>query len=277
MYLKCCNDSIINKDSESFRSLSKILGFNSHNTVNKHLNHARRLNWIGYSAKSQNYYVRGVDRLRAQYGFHKKQSVLFHLKDIKETKAFLAAAIVGVNLRNQKSYFERKESDSLKTAVKYTGAALQVEASSDPSPKWVPRRVINQLAVTKSSAKVEDRPSYYGASNLKISKLLKCSKTTATELKQKMIKLGFIETISHVEVLEVLEKRDYAYRSHLYKACPELQGRVFFRVGLVMRNNNLPPKKVVEVVQQLYDEIIVKIKFTNVASSPSWFAKAKAA
>lgn len=277
MYLKCSNDGIVNRNSAAFRKMPEILGFGSHNTVNRHLRHAIRLNWIGFNAISQNYFVRGMDNLRARYGFCKRQSALFHLKDIQEMRAYLASVIVNSNIRNQKSYFERNESERLKTAVKNTGAALQVAASSDSSQNWVPRRVINQIAVTKSKKKKEERPAYYGYSNRKIAALLKCSKTTATELKQKMEKLGFIETIPHTEVIAILEKRDYTYRRNLYKAMPELTGKVFFRVGILKSRKNVRPKKVVEVVQQLYDEIVPKIKFTRVATKPSWYAKQKVA
>lgn len=277
MYLKCCNDSIVNRNSDAFRKMPEVLGFKSHNTVNKYLRQAIRLNWIGYNAISQNYFVRGISILRGMYGFHKRQSALFHLKDIQVMEPFLASVIVNSNIRNQKSYFERKESEKLKTAVKNTGAALQVAASSDSSQNWVPRRVINQIAVTKSKKKNEERPAYYGYSNRKIASLLKCSKTKATELKQKMEQCGFIETIPHTQVIAVLEKRDYTYRRNLYKAMPELTGKVFFRVGILKIRKNIRPKKVVEVVQQLYDEIVPKIKFTRVATRPSWFAKQKVA
>lgn len=277
MYLKCCNDGIVNRNSDAFRNLPDVLGFGSHNTVNKHLRHALRLNWVGYNVISQNYFVRGIDNLRARYGFYKRQSALFHMKDIQEMRAFLASVIVNSNLRNQKAYFESKESGRLKTAVKKPGAALQVAASSDSSQNWIPRRVINQLAVTKSKKKKEDRPAYYGYSNRGIASLLKCSKTTATELKQKMEELGFIETIPHTQVIATLEKRDYTYRRNLYKAMPELTGKVFFRVGLLKSRKNVRSKKVVEVVQQLYDEIVPKIKFTRVATKPSWYDKQKVA
>ena len=277
MYLKCCNDGIVNRNSVAFKQMQTILNFTSHNTINKYLRQAICLNWIGYNAISQNYFVRGMDNLRASYGFCKRQSALFHVKDIRHMEYFLASVIVNSNIRNQKSYFEGKESERLKTAVKNTGAALQVAASSDSSQNWVPRRVINQIAVTKSKKKKEERPAYYGYSNRRIAALLKCSKTTATELKQKMEKCGFIETIAHTQVIATLEKRDYTYRRNLYKAMPELTGKVFFRVGLLKSRKNVRPKKVVEVVQQLYDEIVPKIKFTRVATKPTWFVKQKVA
>lgn len=277
MYLKCCNDGIVNRKSDAFSQISEVLGFNSHNTVNKYLKAAIRLNWIGYNAISQNYFVRGMDKLRARYGFYKRQSALFHLKDIQEMEPFLASVIVSSKIRNQKSYFEENESKRLKTAVKKTGAALQVRASSDSFQNWVPRRVVNKIAVTNSKKKMEKRPDYYGYSNRTLARLLNCSKTTATELKHRMEQLCFIETIPHTQVITVLEKRDYNYRRNLYKAMPELTGKVFFRVGLLKSRKNVRPKKVVEVVQQLHDEIIPKIKITRVATKPSWFIKQKVA
>lgn len=276
MYLKCCNDGIVNRKSDAFKQMHSVLGFKSHNTINKYLRQSIRLNWIGYNAISQNYFVRGMDKLRASYGFYKRKSALFHLNNIQEMEPFLASVIVSHKIHNQKSYFEENESKRLKTAVKNTGAALQVAASSDSTQNWVPRRLINMMAVTNSKKKKENKPAYYGYSNRTIAQLLKCSKTTATELKHEMEKFGFIETIPHTVVIAILEKRDYNYRRNLYKAMPELTGKVFFRVGLQKGKKNLRPKKVVEVVKQLYDEIIPKIKFSRVAAKPSWFANKKA-
>jgi len=277
MYLKCCNDGIVNRSSDAFKQMPEFLGFKSHNTVNKHLRQAIRLNWIGYNVISENYFVRGMDKLRARYGFYKRQSALFHLKDIQVMEPFLASVIVCSNIQHQKYHFEVGLKKRFKTAVKTTGAALQVAASSDSTQTWVPRRVINQKAVTNSKKQKIDKPDYYGYCNRKIAGLLQRSKTTATELKQKMELLGFIETIPHTQVIATLEKRDYSYRRNLYKAMPELTGKVFFRVGLLKSRKNVRPKKVVEVVQQLYDEIVPKIKFTRVATRPSWYAKQKVA
>ena len=269
MYLKCFADGVINKNSEVFNGVKDVLGFRSHNTVNKHLKKLIALNWIGYDPEAKNYFIRSFPRLQSRYDFRKKQSVCFYVNNIRKTRAFLGAVILNVKIQNQKYYFEGGKRRKPVTAANITGAALQVLASPAPAQKWVPRRAINDLAVARAKLQKNDKPSYYGYSNKSIAKILHCSKTTATDLKHDMEKCGFIKTIEHSTVLQVLEKRDYAVRKNFYVAYPELNGKIFFRTALKKLPHSTRSKKIIEVVQQQYDEIIPLVKFTRRSKSTS--------
>ncbi len=277
MYFKSNSAGIFNRDSAVFKNAANALGFQSHNTFNKHLRKLLALNWVGYDEGGQKFYVRGFEHLRAVYGFQKKQTAGFPIEKIQGMQAFCAAVIVTGKVQNQKYYFEVGQRKKPASAVKKTGAALQVAVSSAPAQNWVPRRIVNDKASAQANPRKENKPAYYGYSNRTIAKILGCSKTTATDLKHQMEHWGFIKTIEHTEVLLTLDKRDYTIRQNLYKGRPELTGKVIFRTAIKRVPQSTRYKKVIEVVQQQYDEIIPLVKFTRTSKKSSWLAQKKIA
>jgi hypothetical protein len=277
MFFKSQSAGIFGKDSDIYNGARNVLGFKSHNTFNKHLRKLIALNWVGYDAVMQKFFVRSFDRLRAVYGFQKKQTAGLQMEKIQGMRAFLAAVIISGKIQNQKYYFEVGQRKEPATAVKRTGAALQVGVSSAPAQKWVPRRIVNDKASAHTNPRKDEKPAYYGYCNRTIAKILGCSKTKATDLKHEMEHRGFIKTIPHTEVILTLEKRNFRVRQDLYKAYPELSGKIIFRTALKRIKNSTRLKKVIEVVQQQYDEIIPLVKFARTAKKSSWLSQQKAA
>jgi hypothetical protein len=116
-----------------------------------------------------------------------------------------------------------------------------------------------------SSRSTSTPPAHYGMPLKSIAKSLGCSPTTACELKHLAVKAGFLEVNHKFDPLCVLAKADYTIRQRLYKAYPELKGKIRFKTVRLSNSTRENPKFGIHVLIQSYDEIIPRIKFKNIS------------
>ena len=270
MYFKCCCNGFVNKNSEVFSNAKSALKINTNRTFKKHFEKLVELNWVGYNPITKNYFIRSIDTIRVQHDFTKRQSATFSYKDINKFREFLCAVIVSANIKGQKFYFEVGQKRKTETAGNKLVTALQVKSSSSTPQNWVPRRQINDKASRKSKSVDVKIPDYYGMSLVTMADKIGRSKTTACDLKQAMLKAGFIKVKHHERVIETLQNRDYTYRKKFYTGFPDLVGRLSFRKRKIQNQSeaeiaeNKKAKTVIDVVLLLHDEIIPTISFKKV-------------
>lgn len=242
LYLSTHSNGLINTDDLDFSQMSDAIG-RQKRTLKLHLKKLLALNWVGYNAVSGNYWIRSLRKIRLMHEFKKRQAATFYLEYVKDTRAFLAAVLISTKVRGAKYYHEVVKTGRLKSAATSRDAALQGLSSRAASPT----------------------PSHYGMSLKSMAQLLCCSQTTACELKQLAVKAGFLKVNHKFEVFQVLPKPDYSLRTKLYKAYPELKGKIRFKTVRLMNSTKKNPKFGINVLIQSYDEIIPKIKFKNIS------------
>jgi hypothetical protein len=92
LYLSLHSNGIFNKDCLDFMQMSKIIG-RKKRTLKLHMDKLLALNWVGYDAISGIYWIRSLKRIRIAHEFKKRQAATFYHEYIKDTRAFLAAAL----------------------------------------------------------------------------------------------------------------------------------------------------------------------------------------
>lgn len=242
LYLATHSNGVINEGNLDFTQMSESIG-RQRRTLKLHLSKLLSLNWIGYNSVSGNYWIRSLKAIRVKHEFKKRQAATFYLNYIKETRAFLAAAIIGAGVKGSKYFYEVVKRGRLKSAATMRDAALQ------------------GLSSRAASSPI----SHYGMPLKTIATKLGCSPTTACELKQFAVKAGFLKVNHKFELLTVLPKRDYTLRQKLYKTYPELKGKIRVKTVRLENSTNRNPKFGINVLIQSYDEILPQIKFKNVS------------
>jgi hypothetical protein len=229
IYLKCQSSGKIKSTSEPLENLTSFHGWTDKRTIQKHIAKLKQLDWIGYSHKSQTYFIRSFENLQRKHHLYERKSSEFHYPFLSNFRAFVNSTLINSKVLGLKFVNEIARPRKLNTALtKKDGASQCYEYDKKPIP-------------------------YYGLSNKAISKLLYCSPTTACDQKNAAEKCGFIKTKERLEKILELDVPDYAIRSHLEERYPELRGRLIFK----RRANKIL------VFRQLHDEIIPLIKFKN--------------
>ena len=105
LYLSLHSSGVINKEKLDFMQMSKVIGMKKR-TLKLQMDRLLALNLVGHDAVSGNYWIRSLKRIRVMHEFKKRQAATFYYEYIKETRAFLAAAIIGANVRGTKFFHE---------------------------------------------------------------------------------------------------------------------------------------------------------------------------
>lgn len=187
--LKSLCDGKIQIPKSQYPEIAGLLGRKSGKTVNNNLKKLLAANFIGYSAKSKYYFIRGLDQLRKQLKLNARTSAEFCISDILRLQEFCLAAVAGHLVKQQK----RKQ--WLSERKKWRSS--QRSHSSSPLP-------------------------YLQVTNTYLSKRLGISLQTAFSMKQKAHKAGFVEVIKHLQPLNVAQYDKWAF----LKGNPELANRV---------------------------------------------------
>jgi hypothetical protein len=181
LFLKFYSSGKMHVTSNLLLRSRELLGISDKRTIVKHFNKLITLKWISLSPKSGYYFIRSLSSMPIPDLKKSKQaSVLFHY-NLKNIDAFLVGTILSEAIRGQKFYWEVALKRRLKPVVTNRNATNPAEAYARNS-----------------------RPEYYGLGLAKISQLLGCKKTRASELRKKASDAGFIEVRSHFKELAVI-------------------------------------------------------------------------
>lgn len=229
IYLKCQSSGKIRLTSDKLNELKDINGWKDSRTIQKHLKKLKKLDWIGFSHKSQTYFVRSFKSLQRKHRLYKRKSSVFYYSKFESFSEFVDAALMCGKISGIKFSYEVARRLKLNTAPKKKDGASQCYV-------------------------YDDKPiEYCGLSNKGISELLFCSPTTACDKKHAAENCGFIKTKERLEKVIELARSDYALRAELEELNPGLKGKLIFR-----RITNK-----IFLFRQLHDEIIPLIKFKN--------------
>jgi hypothetical protein len=234
IYLKIYSDGKVQITNELSILLKQQLKIRDKRTLDKYLNKLQAINWIGHNTQSGYYFIRSFDNIRSAFQFKKRQASEFISKDITRFSSYAVGALISAAINGQKMYrmfAERKH----RAAVNNRDAAFQPGVSSK-----------------------RPRINYYGLSNELIAEILGCKKTRACQLKKKAAADGFIQAISHYHDVATIGKADYNLRAHYCDGAPEMKGRIRFIAA------EIKGEPVVKVVEQLYDEIVPKIRLKSI-------------
>lgn len=237
LYLKMYSDGKLHEHSPIMQQMRKDLRLKDDRTFKLHFRKLRRENWIGYNAITGMYFIRSIDYLRYVNCFKSRQATTFFPADLNNVQHYLVGVLISAEVVGQKYYWEVVKRRKPSTATK----------------KW---DVANHTSKVFSGNPI---PTYYGLSVQAIADLLGCKLTRACVLKNAAAKKRYIQIKHHFDVLQVLTKPDFSIRQKIEAANPDLKGKVRFKT--VTRNR----QTLIEVVVQLYDEIISNIPFKTVA------------
>jgi hypothetical protein len=185
--LKSRCDGKMRLPQENFDAIADILHRRSGKTIQNNLKKLRQLNWIGYNKKSRMYFIRGFEFLQRFLKMSSRTAAEFDINDICQIQAFLAAAVIGYLVNQQ-----RKKRWML--GSKKGGPKQSVHTSSDYD------KVATSLIASK----------------------LKVSLSTAHSLKQMAKKAGYISIVSHFDHLDI----DPRAKNMMKKAVPEYRARI---------------------------------------------------
>lgn len=235
LFLKFYSSGKIHVTSDLLLCSKEVLGISDKRTIAKHFNRLIALKWISFSPKSGYYFIRSLANMPISNLKRSKQaSVLYHY-NLKDIDAFLVSTILCEAIRGQKFFWEVALKRKLKPVVTNRNATSPAKAYARNSP-----------------------PEYYGLGLTKISQLLGCKKTRASELRKKASDAGFIEVKPHFTELALIGRPDFQLRMYLEEVNPSLYGRI--RIKPTIKNG----VKVIAVLQQKHDEIRPKISFRHI-------------
>lgn len=133
-------------------------------TVSNNLHSLIKLNWIGHNKETDNYFIRGLDKVRKEYGFNKRIGVGFRKKYLHRVKGFVIGAIIGNLNNNARRALRGKDADN-------KGKAIQ-----SLFPYY---------------------PKYMAVGNWALAKVLSVSVSTASNYKTLAINDGFVKRKRH--------------------------------------------------------------------------------
>ena len=97
--LKLICSGKIKCDNRRFKALKSNLGIGSRTTFIKRLNALKKLNWIGFNAKSGCYFIRGYKRVCNDLNIPPKTCVEFDSGNFKDFRSYVFAAVVGQRVK----------------------------------------------------------------------------------------------------------------------------------------------------------------------------------
>ena len=190
--LKSVSDGKIKIPKSQYPEIASWLNRKSGKTVNNNLKKLLATNFVGYNAKSEYYFIRGLDQLRKQLNLNARTSAEFCISDLNRLQEFCLAAVAGHLVKQQ----QRK--------------------------KWLSER---QKWRSNQNSRSSSPLPYFHVTSSYLSKMLGISQNNAFLLKQKAHKAGFIEIKKHFKPLNVAV---YDKRAFL-KGNPDLAPRVRVR------------------------------------------------
>lgn len=102
IYLKSiCSGKIIIQQAD-FKKIAEALNLKSERTIKNNLKILLKNNWIGHNKKSGYYFIRGFEKIRTYFDFKSRTGAEFETKDITKFKAFIAGAVIGYLVSQQK-------------------------------------------------------------------------------------------------------------------------------------------------------------------------------
>jgi hypothetical protein len=235
LFLKFYSSGKVRVSSELLLSAKEILGMSDKRTIIKHFNKLISLKWISFSPKSGYYFIRSLSGMPIPNQIKSKQASVLYNYNLKNIDAFLVGTILCEAVRGQKFFWEVALKRRLKPVVTNRNATNPAKAYARNSP-----------------------PEYYGLGLTKISKLLGCKKTRASELRKKASDAGFIEVRHHFQELILLDKPDFRLQTYLKEVNPSLYCKI--RIRSMIKNG----VKVIAVLMQKHDEIRPKIAFKHI-------------
>jgi hypothetical protein len=232
LFLKFHSSGKIRLSSELLLSAKEILGISDKRTITKHFNKLITLKWISFSPKSGYYFIRSISTMPISNLKNSKQaSILFHY-NLKDIDAFLVSTILCEAIRGQKFFWEVALKRKLKPVVTNRDATSPAKAYARNSP-----------------------PNYYGLGLTKISQLLGCKKTRASQLRKQASDAGFIEVKPHFEEIAQIVKPDFQLQAYLKEVSPGLYRKI--RLKSTIKNG----VKVTSILIQKHHEIRPLIAF----------------
>lgn len=244
------------KKSLEFKQICEYVG-NDSRTVIKHLNHLVRLGWIGIDWMEQKYYIRSWDWFYDQQIFSDRRAARFSYEDMDNFRAFLAGTVIN-NKVIKHIHWCNSQKRKLSTRDKLH---LKVMRKRNPRKSVVSNNgcTTSQDQSVPSSSNRFVEPDYFGLSNYGISELLSCSESNARNLKHEAEAAGYLKTNGKFAEFLTVGKPNYQVRSELYRV-EEYSFVKKLRYTSVRRDG----KKLVLLVQQLHDEIIPMIEFSQI-------------
>jgi len=147
--------------------LIKIIGV-SDKTFERHLLELRKLNWIGINPKSGILFIRSFDKIREMHGYDSRKAVIFKSEDLINLRAFLFGAVISDIVRNKRRRFG-----------------------------WC-------IAAKEGYARhMHHLPFFHPIANSYMTRILRCSITTAVKHKKYAEKCGYISTKSNIIATQV--------------------------------------------------------------------------
>lgn len=212
-------------NDELFTQACALAGIKDKRTVLKYLKVLTELNWIGYNSKSGVYHVNGTLKIRKQYDFKNRWAVRLYQKDLGHIRAFVLASIVNSKLykiKSARNYHLGKASST------NTGLAPYLGRGANKGP--VDREEVG------CTLKERLRSLNYVTLSIEgISKLVPLAKSTISEHKQVMQKLGYLSLKKVIFNVARFDKPNYLAKDQFCKAYPELANRVRFTRNHKMR------------------------------------------
>lgn len=184
IYLNCIYSGKVRITKQLKLSVGQKLGLKSIRVISNNLNILLKLKWITYSKISKIYFIKGVDLIRKEYGFHSVSAVEFHVSDIIKLKSFIAAVYISYLINGQKKQRRRCLAE-LKKGYPYKGS------SNKPD---------NSLS------------TFYPVSCIVIARKLNMSPTTAQSLKLLAEKSGYIEIKRNFTSTKIHVKHYHYYK-----------------------------------------------------------------
>jgi hypothetical protein len=233
LYLKAVSSGKLHKESEEFRLAMPVLGINDIRTFDKYIDALLRENWIGYNPATGIFFIRSFKFIRQQHSFIKRRMAQFHLdSDIVDLDAFMFGSIVGDNILRHKDFREMEKKGDGRIATKKRGVAKHILPPSSI-------------------------PDYFGLSVSTMGKMTGLSQTRAHELKCRAEKAGYMKCNNKFREVTTLKKPDENIKHSIGIGYPELAKKI--RIGTKV----IGKRKVVVVMEQLYDEVIPMVAYKS--------------
>jgi hypothetical protein len=243
-------------NSNEFKSLCVSVGL-QRRTVLKHFDHLIEINWVGYDIKTKKYHIRPWTWFYSQGLFFASSSVRFSESYLAVFPEFVAAAIIGDQIRKMK-YYSRKQVEVRDPYLfKVNKKMRKFRQVKEEEPVTITENVTSQTFSPLPDIS-KSMPQYYGHANRYIATMLNCKYTKACNLKLNAAKAGFLSIIRWKRIIQVLPGPDYYIHSQYKKAFGDDAGKLYFSTEVINGKHTLC------LVQDLRDEIIPLLSFVQV-------------
>ena len=174
LVLNHLNDGRFRMNNEASLIVARMLGYKTIRSVRNNMIKLVARNFVGYDPQSDFYYIHGLDAIDRIFGFERRTAIKFYIKDIKNLKAFLVAALI-TNLTNSQK-------------KKAKAAGLKIGSSQQAA-------------------------GFFPISALSLSKTLNISLATASRYKQLAKKAGYIDIHPNFDLIAICPKYVKTLRS----------------------------------------------------------------